>query len=56
MGVFNISGQTHALPAEAEKAKNQNVFAGARLPPFLRAVRQSDQEPLIQALSQTKMD
>ena len=40
MGVFNISGQTHALPAEAEKAKNQNVFAGAP-PPFLRTVRQS---------------
>ena len=28
MGVFNISGQTHALPAEAEEAKNHNVFAG----------------------------
>ena len=32
MGGFNISGQTHALPAEAEKAKNQNVFAGAPPP------------------------
>ena len=28
MGGFNISGQTHALPAEAEEAKNHNVFAG----------------------------